>query len=113
VVEPDLWSTTGAWAYPATAVKRSGSGVGLAAYFAGPTQPALAVGALGGSGASRAWSMATAATSTHPPARGAWGDYLTVRAHPTRRTSWVAAGCVLEGGSDRRFVEPKVVVFGR
>jgi hypothetical protein len=110
--EPDLWSATGAWAYPATAVSRAGA-VGLAAYFTGPTQPALAVGVLGGTGASRAWSMTTAATSTHPPARGTWGDYLTVRAHPTRRTSWVAAGCVLDGGSDRRFVEPKVVVFGR
>lgn len=115
VAEPDLWSATGAWAYPAAAPSKSGR-VGLAAYFGGPTPPALTVAVLSPLPASGAvgpltWATSTVATSTHPPSAGKWGDYLTIRPHPSRRTSWVAAGCTLQGGADRRNVEPRVVVF--
>lgn len=109
VAEPDLWSATAAWAYPGAAVSRSGR-VGFAAYTAGPTHPALAVGRVL-EGRPWTWDMAVAATSTHAPATGAWGDYLTVRPHPTRTAAWLAVGCTLQGGSDRRFVEPRVVAF--
>lgn len=125
VAEPDLWSATGAWAYPALAPTVSGR-AGLAAYFGGQGRPALAVGSLagfppraaggggGGGGAGGAvpsWDMATVATSSHSPTDGKWGDYLTIRAHPTRRTSWVAVGSTLQGGTNRRNLEPRVVVF--
>jgi hypothetical protein len=109
VAEPDLWSDSAAWAYPGAAVNRSGR-AGLAAYTGGPTQPALAVGRVV-EGDPWTWDMAVAATSTHAPATGAWGDYLTVRPHPTRRASWMAVGATLQGGSDRRFVEPRLVSF--
>jgi hypothetical protein len=106
--EPDLWSENGAWAYPATAPNRRGA-VGMTAFFGGPTHPAHAVGSLDTTAGT--WSMLIAATSTHGPPQGKWGDYLACRPHPSRPTSWVASGFVLNGGTDRRFVEPRVVIF--
>ncbi|HYN29369.1 MAG TPA: hypothetical protein VES95_05810 [Dermatophilaceae bacterium] len=108
LAEPDLWSTTGAWAYPAAAPNRRGR-VGITAFFGGPTHPAHAVGVLDEE-AGR-WVTTTTATSTHGPGQGKWGDYLTIAAHPTRPTSWVASGFTLQGGSDRRNIEPRVVTF--
>ena len=111
VGEPDLWSPVTSWAYPGAAPSKAGR-VGIAAYAGGSTHPALAVGTLTDhAGAAPTWSMTPVATSTHGPAQGTWGDYLTIRAHPGRRTGWVAVGCTLQGGADRRFVEPRVVVF--
>lgn len=107
--EPDLWSPSGAWAYPAAAPNRRGE-VGLAAFFGGPTHPAHAVGLF--DEASGAWDMAVTATSTHGPPRGAWGDYLCVREHPRRLTRWVASGFTLDGGQHRRNIDPRVIDFG-
>jgi hypothetical protein len=108
VAEPDLWSTTGAWAYPAAAPSKRGR-IGMTAFFGGPTHPAHVVGTLDVNG--RAWSTRTTATSTDGPSEGKWGDYLVIRAHPTRPSSWLAAGYTLQGGRDRRNVEPRVVAF--
>lgn len=105
--EPDLWSPSGAWAYPATCPNGRGD-VGMTAFWGGPTHPAHAVGRLSAEG----WEMKVAATSTHGPLQGTWGDYLSVRPDPRRTTYWVASGYVLTGGQDRRNVEPQVVVFG-
>lgn len=109
VDEPDLWSPSGAWAYPAAAPNARGE-AGLAAFFGGPTHPAHAVGHL--DGRTGAWDMTVTSTSTHSPPQAAWGDYLSVRRHPALRTRWVASGYTLEGGQNRRNVEPRVVVFG-
>lgn len=109
VHEPDLWSDQGAWAYPASAPHRRG-GVGLAAFFGGPTTfPTFTVGAWDEPGAQ--WRTRSVATSTHSPPDQAWGDYITVRRHIRRSTSWLAAGFSLQGGSSRRHIEPEVVTF--
>ncbi len=108
VGEPDLWSTNGAWAYPAAAANRRGV-VGLTAFYGGPVQPAHAVGILDQQ--ANAWATRLTATSTHAPLQGKWGDYLSCRAHPSRPTSWVASGYTLQGGQDRRNIEPRVVTF--
>lgn len=108
VAEPDLWSPNGAWAYPAAAPNKRG-GIGLSAFFGGPTQPAHAVGVLDQQ--ANTWTTKVASTSTHAPQGGKWGDYLDCHAHPTRPTSWIASGYTLQGGQDRRNVEPGVVVF--
>lgn len=108
VAEPDLWSLSGAWAYPAAAPSSRGT-IGLTAFFGGPTHPAHAVGVL--DQVANSWSTKITATSTHPPAQGKWGDYLSCRKHPTRPTSWIASGFTLQGGTDRRNIEPRVVVF--
>ncbi len=93
VDEPDLWSNVGAWAYPAAAPNNRGD-VGMVACYGGPTHPMMAVGAL-----------------SERDGGGKWGDYLTIRPDPRTRTGWVAAGYTLQGGSDRRNVEPRVVRF--
>ena len=108
VAEPDLWSANGAWAYPAAAPNKKGA-VGLSAFFGGPTHPAHAVGVLDQQ--ANAWTTKTTATSTHGPLQGKWGDYVVCRPHATRSTSWVASGFTLQGGQDRRNIEPRVVVF--
>jgi hypothetical protein len=106
--EPDLWSPNGAWAYPAIAPNRRGD-VGMTAFFGGPTHPAHSVGRF--DDASKSWTMTTTATSTHGPSLGKWGDYVTCRAHPTKRTAWIASGFTLNGDSGREAVEPRYIVF--
>jgi hypothetical protein len=107
--QPDLWSPNGAWAYPAAAPNARGR-VGLTAYFGGTNDyPTHCVGVLSTAGTS--WSTARTAASTHAPLDGKWGDYVTIRPHPRRPTGWVAAGFTLQGGQDRRNVEPRVVCF--
>jgi hypothetical protein len=108
--EPDLWSATGAWAYPACAPNARGQ-IGMTAFFGGPTHPAHAVGCL--DEVAGTWDMAITATSTNGPGAGKWGDYLVCRAHPSRVSGWIASGYTLDGGTDRRNIEPRVVAFRR
>ena len=51
--------------------------------------------------------MKRTAASTHGPLQGKWGDYVTVKPHPRRPTALVASGFTLQGGQDRRNVEPR------
>lgn len=107
--EPDLWSTACAWAYPATVANRRGD-VGITAFCGGgASHPAHAVGwfdeQVGG------WEMGTGAISTHGPREGVWGDYLDIQPDPSRKTYWVSSGFVLDGGSARTNVLPRVVTF--
>ncbi|MDT4924832.1 MAG: hypothetical protein QOG01_2545 [Pseudonocardiales bacterium] len=107
--QPDLWSANGAWAYPAAAPNGRGR-VGLTAFYGSASDfPSHCVGVLGSDGAS--WTTKRAATSTHAPRDGKWGDYITIQPHPRRPTGWVASGFTLQGGQDRRNVEPRVVCF--
>jgi hypothetical protein len=106
--EPDLWSASGAWAYPATAPSRRGR-TGMSAFFGGPHHPAHAVGWF--DDRAGAWKMAVTATSTHGPLQGKWGDYVVCRQHPSLVTAWIASGFTLQGGQDRRNVEPRLVSF--
>lgn len=109
VSEPDLWSANGAWAYPAAAPNRRGE-IGLAAFYGGPPAfPTFSVGAWHEQ--QREWRTAAVAASTHSPPDRSWGDYITVRPHVRRPTSWVASGFSLQGGSSRRHIEPEVVTF--
>jgi hypothetical protein len=108
VDQPDLWSLNGAYAYPAVAPNRRGD-VGMTAFYGGPTHPAHVVANFVES--ERVWRVRTAATSTHGPVGGKWGDYLTCRADPRRATYWMAAGYTLQGGPDRRNIEPQIVTF--
>jgi len=109
VDEPDLWSSTAAWAYPSVSPNRRGD-LGMTAFTGGPTHPAHMVGSFRETDAQ--WAMATVATSSHGPARKAWGDYVDIQADPRRKTYWMASGFVLDGGSQRHNVRPHVVTFG-
>jgi hypothetical protein len=107
--EPDLWSAACAWAYPAMIANRRGD-VGITAFCGGMTShPAHAVGWFDERAGS--WDMTTGAISTHGPRDGVWGDYLDIQPDPRRITYWVASGFVLNGGSARTNVEPRVVTF--
>ena len=110
VAEPDLWSASSARrAYPAAA-PNGRDRIGLSAFFGGGTDhPAHAVGVLDANGSG--WTTKRTAVSTHGPLQGKWGDYLTILPHPSRPTSWVASGFTLQGGQDRRNIEPRVIVF--
>jgi hypothetical protein len=82
----------------------------LAAFFGGGGgHPAHVVGILDERNGT--WSTKRTAVSTHGPSQGKWGDYLTVQPHVRRPTSLVASGFTLQGGQDRRNIEPRVVVF--
>ncbi len=106
--EPDLWSRNGAYAYPAACPNQRGD-IGMSAFFGGPTHPAHVVAHL--DERTRTWQAAITKTSTHAPSLGKWGDYVSIRPDPTRRTYWVASGFVLTGGNDRRNVDPLVATF--
>lgn len=105
VAEPDIWSHTGTWGYPAVAANSNGEvGVSLL-YGTSQRHPAHVVGCR----QNGSWSMASVATSTHSSPK--MGDYLSVAAHPSRARSWAASGYTLQGGSSRTDVEPRYVHF--
>jgi hypothetical protein len=108
IEEPDIWSSSVAFAYPAACPNDDGV-VGLGLFFGGGgSHPAHAVGFRDGG----AWVLSATGVSTHAPPGAAWGDYLTCRRHEPSGAEWVASGFTLQGGSDRRFVQPRYVHFG-
>jgi hypothetical protein len=105
--EPDLWSRTSAWAYPAAATNARGQ-VGISAFFGGGSRhPSHVVGVRTGS----SWSTKITKTSSHGPSTPSWGDYLSCHAHHDDGTHWVASGYTLQGGSARTNIEPRSVQF--
>lgn len=107
--EPDLWNSDRAWAYPAMSPNRRGD-VGVSAFCGGGSlQPTHGVGWLNDKRG--IWEMALGAASTHGPQNGVWGDYLDIQADPSRTTYWLASSYVLQGGSSRTNIVPRVVLF--
>jgi hypothetical protein len=107
VDEPDIWSNISAWAYPAAAPNAGGQ-VGISAFYGGgPRHPAHVVGVR----TATAWDTVLTKTSTHGPPDQSWGDYLSCVAHYPTTTNWVASGYTLQGGTDRRNIEPRYVEF--
>jgi hypothetical protein len=105
--EPDIWSRTSAWAYPAAAANSAGA-AGFAAFYGGGTRhPGHVVGVKTASG----WETQQSQTSTHGPPDQAWGDYLSCIAHHPEGAQWVASGYTLQGGTSRRNIEPRYVRF--
>ena len=105
--QPDIWSQTAAWAYPAAAPNMAGQ-VGMSAFYGGGTRhPSHVVGVKTAAG----WDTVLTSSSTHGPTGGSWGDYLSCLAHPQQAANWVASGYTLQGGNDRRNVEPRYVEF--
>jgi hypothetical protein len=107
VDEPDIWSQTAAWAYPAAAPNSQGV-PGISAFYGGGTRhPAHVVGLKTATG----WETQVTRTSTHSPPDQAWGDYLSCFAHHPDGTQWVASGFTLQGGTTRKNIEPRYVRF--
>ncbi len=109
VDEPDLWSPDFSLAYPAAA-SNSKSRVGITAFIGGGTRhPCHLVGVRDDSAGT--WEIRIAKASTHGPSDGKWGDYLSIRRHGSRPSTWVASGYTLQGGTARKNIEPRVVHF--
>ncbi len=107
--EPDLWSANYAWAYPAMSPNQRGD-VGVSAFCGGENRfPTHGLGWLDDD--TGTWEIALGSASTHGPRSGAWGDYVDIRPDPSRRTYWLASGFVLQGGSSRNHIVPRVVLF--
>lgn len=107
VDEPDIWSRTSAWAYPAAAANAEGA-VGFTAFYGGGTRhPSHVVGVKTATG----WSTKITASSTHSPPDQSWGDYLSCTPHHASGAQWVASGYTLTGGNSRRHIEPRFVRF--
>lgn len=107
VDEPDIWSRTSAWAYPAAAANAQGV-AGFSAFYGGGTRhPGHVVGVKSASG----WDTTLTKTSTHSPPDQSWGDYLSCMPHHANTAQWVASGYTLQGGTSRRNIEPRVVRF--
>lgn len=107
VDEPDIWSRQSAWCYPAAAPNASGQ-LGFTAFYGGGTRhPGHVVGVREGN----SWRAVLTRTSTHGPRDSAWGDYLSCVPHYDQTHRWVASGYTLQGGTDRRHIEPRYVEF--
>ena len=107
--QPDIWSKTRAWAYPATSTNRNGT-VGFTAFYGGEDRhPGLIIGARDDPG--NTWTTRYAKQGSHSPAEPKWGDYLTCRPHQPNDDGWVAAGYTLEGGEARTFILPRFVHY--
>jgi hypothetical protein len=110
VDEPDIWSNQNAWAYPAVSPNERGE-IGCTAFYGGPGRhPSHVVGLRDDTAGP--WKTVFSAVATHSPTTAAWGDYLTCRAHAPYGHTWVASGYTLQGGTDRRNVEPRYTHFG-
>lgn len=96
--EPDIWSRTSGWAYPAAAANAQDA-VGFTAFYGGgPRHPGHVVGAKTATG----WDTTLTSSSTHSPPDQAWGDYLSCTPHSANSAQWVASGYTLQGGACRR-----------
>jgi hypothetical protein len=110
VAEPDIWNEDYAWAYPAACPNADGV-VGVSLFFGGGgrSHPIHVVGFLD----EGRWVVAASSSSTDGPAAPKWGDYLSCEVHHPDTSEWVASGYTLQGGTDRQFIEPRYVHFGR
>ena len=105
--EPDIWSRTSAWAYPAAAANTEGV-AGFSAFYGGGTRhPGHVVGVKTATG----WDTALIATSTHSPPDQAWGDYLSCLAHHTPRLAVGGLGLHAARRNSRKNIEPRFVRF--
>lgn len=108
VEQPEIWNQQSAFAYPAACPNTQGV-LGVSLFFGGGSRhPAHVVGFRDGGD----WRLVLSRSGTHGPTGGAWGDYLSCKRHHPQSSEWVAAGYTMQGGTDRRNVEPQYVHFG-
>jgi hypothetical protein len=108
IEEPDIWNSGFAYAYPAACPNAQGV-VGVSLFLGGGNRnPTHVVGFRDGG----VWRLAVSRASTNGPQGGSWGDYVVCRRHHPQMSEWVASGYTLQGGTDRRNVEPQYVRFG-
>eukprot|EP00903_Cladosiphon_okamuranus_P001709 g1707.t1 len=107
--QPDIWSNSVAWAYPACCYNNKGE-LGFAAFYgSGSRNPGHVVGCYDTGGNS--WPNRTSKAGSHAPNAGRWGDYINVRADVPDSDKWVATGFTEEGGDTGADIVPRAVRF--
>jgi hypothetical protein len=108
--EPDIWSSSFAYAYPDGCVNDCGD-VGITLFRGGGSfYPTHVVGIW--QNAANVWQLADTKAGTNGPQDGKWGDYLTCRRHSADGLTFIASGYTLQGGGLQSNVEPRYVHFG-
>jgi len=109
VDQPDIWSRSRAWAYPAAAPNSAGV-IGVTAFYGGEDRhPGHVVGAR--DDAAGDWRTVYSRLGTDSPDVPKWGDYLSCRTDAPEAANWAAVGYTLEGGQTRTDIRPRVVRF--
>lgn len=115
ISQPDIFSTSNAFLYPAVAVNGRGHMGGVVDALGGalfPTVLAIVRDDLSPDVAANGWQTFTVASSTHGTA-GLWGDYNGVVAHEAYPNTWIGVGHVQNGGSTNTFSQPRNFWFMR
>jgi hypothetical protein len=107
--QPDIFSNSRAWAYPA-ACTNGASTVGFTAFYGGADRNIGHVVGARNDAASN-WTVAYAQLGSDSPNVAKWGDYLTCRLPSPGSDTGVAVGYTLEGGETRQDIQPRVTTF--
>jgi hypothetical protein len=113
--QPDIFSTTSAWLYPALAVNQRGHLGGTIDNLGGDTLPkirAVIRDDLSPDVANSGWETVPVAASTAGTV-GLWGDYNGAATHEEYPNTWLAAGHVQSGGPDDANAVTHNYWFGR
>src|SRR5215210_4680996 len=115
ISQPDIFSTTSAWLYPALAVNDRGHLGGTMDNLGGdvlPTIRAVIRDDFSPDVVTSGWETAAVATSTAGTV-GLWGDYNGAMTHEQFPKTWLAVGHVQNGGPNDANSQPHNYWFGR
>jgi len=115
IAQPDIFSTTSAWLYPALAVNQRGHLGGTIDNLGGDTLPAIRAvirDDLSPDVVTSGWETVLVAASTAGTA-GLWGDYNGAATHEKYPDTWLAAGHTQTGGPDDAHAVTHNYWFGR
>ncbi len=115
VSQPDIWSSTSAWLYPAVSVNQRGHLGGSIDNLGGNALPvlrALIRDDLSPDVVTNGWETVSVAASTDGTV-GRWGDYNGSVPHEKYPNTWLATGHAQSGGSGNSSSVPHNFWFGR
>jgi len=115
ISQPDIYSATSAWLYPAISVNERGHLGGVIDNLGGnilPTLRALIRDDLSPDPVTSGWETYSVATSTNGTS-GRWGDYNGTVAHEKYPRTWLAVGHVQNGNSANSGSQTHNLWFGR
>lgn len=107
--QPHIWNASFAFAYPSICLNEKGQ-TGISLFFGGNIlYPSHAVGIYDMK--DNKWKLYWTAVGTDSPNNNKWGDYLTIRPHPTKNNAWITSGFTLNGGSRAKDLSIKFIQF--
>ena len=107
--QPHIWNASFAFAYPSICANKKGQ-IGISLFFGGNIlYPSHAVGIYDTK--NKRWKINWTALGTDCPNDNEWGDYLTIRPHPTKNNTWITSGFTLNGGPRTKDLSIKFIQF--